>query len=354
MVDHPRETPEKPKDSIVRVKRFDFMTVVTGLLPDRHETTPLDVNGSGDGSPVTSKNKGRSGKKKQSNIKTTGLPHKPRAKTIAPPPAPPTVKPLRNPPQAVIVGAQCAGGQMLSKLISLHPQIKVINNTYSKLILHSNKAFVPLTRHGQILVDVSPNLLTEPISPSRLRILAPRVKLIVMLRDPLDRCIACYHELNKHLEGSAVKSFEDYVLNTKGKISNTSLLVKESLYDVFLTKWLRYFNISHWLFIDYYQLISQPFLTLGRVEKFLGIQSYFRKNNFIYNKQQILCLNSKYFPGMKLKSSFCFPSNTSATDLSLGSDLEEQLKDYFVPHMEQTLSLVSSHIVLGDLTSLMN
>ena len=57
---------------------------------------------------------------------------------------------------------------------------------------------------------------------------------------------------------------------------------------------------------------------------------------------------------MKLKSSFCFPSNTSATDLSLGSDLEEQLKDYFVPHMEQTLSLVSSHIVLGDLTSLMN
>ena len=353
MVDHPRETPEKPKDGIVRVKRFDFMTVVTGLLPDRRETTPVDINGSGDGSPVTSTNKGRFGKKK-SNIKATDLPPKPRTKTIAPPPAPPTVKPLRNPPQAVVVGAQCSGAQMLSKLISLHPQVKIINNTYSNLILNSNKVSIPLTRHGQILVDISPNLLTEPISPPRLRILAPRVKLIVMLRDPLDRCIACYHKINKHLEGSAVKSFEDYVLNTKGKISDTSQLVKESLYDIYLTKWLRYFNISHWLFIDYYQLISQPFLTLGRVEKFLGIQSYFRKNYFIYNKQQILCLNSKYVSRAKLKSTFCFPSNTSATDLSLGSDLEEQLKDYFVPHMEQTLSLVSSHIVLGDLTSLMN
>lgn len=367
MVDHPQnEAHHKPKDSIVRVKRI--VNVVTGLLPGGSLHDSLGETGSGEvGGAIDVTHEKL---KKTSNITSkvhrppprllSVTPHPPRPKphkhVDRPSPEPPTIKISRHPPTVVIMGAKCAGISTLTQLMKLHPQLKLVNDTFGKIV-RRNYTQVNDTRAvktGQILVDVSTDLLTTSHLSASLRKSIPHLKFILMFRDPLDHSLACYHKLINRLDGSGTRSFEDFVLNTKGKINRQSELITDSLYDIHLSEWLNHYNISQWLFLDYYQLTTQPFRTLKRLEKFLGVQPFYRMDDFTYNKQQSLCLSQKLLKKFKLTTPLCWQANSNVSEVSLGADTEDQLKDYFLPHMERVLSLVSSQIYLGDLVSLMN
>lgn len=375
MVDHHStgESQQKPKESIVRVKRI--VNVVTGLLPGGEQQETLAENGSGDNSINTAavsdklkphkkglKTDTKKSEKKPLHKKTPPTTPHPKShpkNQDRPFPEPPTVKLGRHPPTVVIAGVKCGGVSSLTQFISLHPQIQLTSNIYDETIHRANATknttnISSKPKTGQVIVDVSPELFTTSQISTTLKRLVPSLKLVLMLRDPFDRSLSCYHETVNRLEGSGIRSFEDLVLTSKGRVNTNSELVTSSLYDVHLIKWLKTYNITHWLFMDYYQLSTQPYNTLRRLEKFLGVQPFFHRDDFTYNKQQLLCLSQKRSKKLKLNNHLCLQSNSTVSEVSLGADTEDQLKDYFTSHMEKLLSLVSSQIYLGDLVSLMN
>ena len=362
MVDHPHsdETQSKPKDSIVRVKRI--VNVVTGLLPGSDsQSEPLIDSGSGDGSPVP-------GEKVKPNFNITKKPlkkphrpanQKPKSRGAAAKPHPkarPTsIFPSQLPP-VLVVGVKCSGVSILTQLMKLHPQIVLTNGTYQGIMSNTyNDNSKVSKRRGQVVVDVSTDLYTNKDAPSLLQKHLPKLKIIVIYRDPLDRCLSCYHRAYAQLDGSGSRSFDDFVLNSKGKVNMQSELVVESTYDVYLSHWLSYFSKAQWLFVDHSQIINQPCRTLKRLEVFLGLRSFYRKDHFVFNKQQSLCLIDKLNDKLKLTSPFCLQYNITVNEASIMSpDTEDILKEYFLPHMEKTLSLISSQAYLSDLVSFMN
>ena len=362
MMDQGETTYDKPKESVIRVKRI--MNAVTSLLPGDHSThDSVADSGSGEGTPET-RNSTYSRKQHRPPDKHRLPPtpptnvhnKKPRKNAaVAPSPAPPTLRTLRNLPKVAIIGSKCAGTDILTQLLGLHPQIHISNNTYQQLLDNSlRKRHLPIARHGQIIVDWSSGLFSMKLAPQYISKWSPGLKLILMLRDPIDHTLACYRRVTQHIEGSGLRSFEDYVVNSKGKLNVKSDFIVDSTYDVHLSNWLTYFNTSRWFFLDFYQLTTQPFVTLNKLEKFLQIQQFFKRDHFLYNKQQSLCINNKLISQYKLPAPLCLQNNSTINEISLGVDLEDQLKEYFVPKMEHTLSLVSSRISLGDLVSLMN
>lgn len=354
MVDHPHnnEAQSKPKDSIVRVKRI--VNVVTGLLPGGEtQTDNIIDSGSGDGPTLT-------GEKVKSHFNVTKKPRPlPPTKKAKQPklPAKPRPKARPNyhfpqrPPPVIVIGVKCSGVSIFEQLMKLHPQIITTNQTYQKILSHNEKKERRGVRKGQIMIDISTELFMNKEAPPTLKRAVPYLKIIVIFRDPLDRCLSCYHKLYSQSEGSGQRSFDDFVLNSKGKVNTQSDLIIESTYDTHLSYWLRFFNKTQWLFLDHYQITNQPYRTLRRLETFIGLKPFYKRDHFIYNKQQSLCLIDKL---NRSSIPFCLQSNGTITDVPISADTEDLLKEYFTPHMEKTLSLVSSQTYLGDLVSLIN
>ena len=65
--------------------------------------------------------------------------------------------------------------------MKLHPQIQLVNNTYWKIVTRNfTKYDIPIAKRGQVLVDVSTDLLTNTKVAASLKKVVPGLKLIVM------------------------------------------------------------------------------------------------------------------------------------------------------------------------------
>jgi hypothetical protein len=128
--------------------------------------------------------------------------------------------PMRPLPEFLIIGAQRCGTTSLYKYLAQHPQFRsatlrtkgvhFFDTRYDKG-LSWYRAHFPTTayrayfraRHGADLVtgEASPYYLFHPQVPHRLARHLPDVKLIVMLRDPIERTYSQWqHELSRGFE----------------------------------------------------------------------------------------------------------------------------------------------------------
>lgn len=117
---------------------------------------------------------------------------------------------LRTVPDYLIVGAQRCGTTTLQDLISSHPQVRA--PFLRKGIHYFDTGFqrgeswyrsqFPYRRHGdRITGEASPYYLYHPLVPGRVAALMPDVKIIALLRDPVDRAISHYkHEVRRGFE----------------------------------------------------------------------------------------------------------------------------------------------------------
>jgi hypothetical protein len=371
MVDYKQgeKSTDKGRDSVIRVKRI--MNAVTGFLPgETYIHDSIVDSGSGDGviptTIVTNVTTRKDNKKPTEKVistvshatpkprKPSVVPEKKKVSSTVKPKStvPPTVLTQTTLPGVVAIGAKCAGTNILTRLLEMHPQINIVNNTFELALQKKLKSQIRNVEKKKVVIDMSASLFSMPFAPQQLSRYNPSLKLILMLRDPIDRCLACFHDSIQHTEGSGARSIEDYVLNSKGKLNMQSSLVVDGAFDIHLVKWLKYFDMSHWLFLDYFQLTTQPYLTLKRLEKFLNVQPFYKQDNFVYNKHQSLCLSTKFSKQLKMSSPLCLQTNSSVSEVSLGADVEDQLKEYFTPRMERSVSLISKQTSLADLASL--
>jgi hypothetical protein len=190
-------------------------------------------------------------------------------------------------PDFIIIGAQKAGTSSLFHYLSKHPQIEVslrkevhfFDRNYDKGVFWY-KAHFPVADDGKKVItgEASPYYLFHPLVPGRIKELLPGVKLIVILRDPVDRAYSHYSmQVEKKREPL---SFEEAIEKEENRLEGESgfgfahqkySYVSRSRYAEQLRRWYELFPKEHLYIMTLEELKKDPEGTLSRLYEFLGV-----------------------------------------------------------------------------------
>lgn len=121
-------------------------------------------------------------------------------------------------PDFIIIGAQKCGTTSLYAYLCQHPQVKPAAKKevryFDRKFEHGPEwyrgHFPPVKPFPGILTgEASPSYIFHPLAASRMKAECPKVKLIVLLRNPVDRAYSHYHHSVRL--GRTTLSFEDSI-----------------------------------------------------------------------------------------------------------------------------------------------
>jgi hypothetical protein len=213
---------------------------------------------------------------------------------------------LRVLPDFVIIGAQRSGTTSLFKYLSAHPDIypavfKEVHffDRFFNRGVSWYRSFFPLALQHRYVTHVqerafltgeaTPYYLFHPHAAERMAGLLPHVKLIVILRNPVDRAYSqYYHEVKRGLESVSF----DEALHRERKILNIEQETLEAdpayhsalhqnhaylargRYVEQLQVWRRHFPREQLLVLQSEAFYSDPTAVVARVVSFLGLPPF--------------------------------------------------------------------------------
>ncbi|MGL5083492.1 MAG: sulfotransferase domain-containing protein [Microcoleaceae cyanobacterium] len=250
-------------------------------------------------------------------------------------------------PQFLILGAQKAGTNSLYHALCQHPQILPATEkevhfftlNYEKGLGWYQSQF-PVSAEGRLLVsgEGTPYYLFHPCVPQRVSQDFPNIKLIVLLRNPVERAISHYYMEVKL--GYESLPLEEAIAQETHRLQGEAeqLLAHPSHYSYShqhysylargiyadqLQAWFRYFPQHQFLILDSQTFYTQPAKTLDQVFRFLGVPSY----RLSYHKKY----NAGNYPAVAFR-------------------MRQHLTDYFKPH-NQRLKMLLGQVFSWDIES---
>ncbi len=185
------------------------------------------------------------------------------------------------------IGAARSGTSWLSNVLRAHPDICL---SEPKEIRYFNQNRVPIgankgklnsnferdfewylkhfahAKDGQLKGEVSPVYLLDKSAPQAIHERCPNVKLIVCLRNPVDRAYSSY-KLHRGLGEIADISFEE-------ALQREPVYFDMSMYAHQLKRYLARFNSENFHIIIFEQLIQSPQVVFKRLFEFLGVAPF--------------------------------------------------------------------------------
>lgn len=227
-------------------------------------------------------------------------------------------------PNYLIIGAAKCGTSSLYEYLIKHPDVKpAIGKEINFFDMQFNKGenwyktYFPsliqkklsknIFRNKWITGEATPRYIDHPFVPKRVAETVPNIKLIVMLRNPIDRAYSHWNMMVTHKHENL--SFEDAINKEKERILglyekmeiDQRFYSKEyfwyayldrSIYINRLKNWFEYFPREQFLILRSEELFNNPKNTYQKVLEFLelkkvDLENYktFRKGN--YKKQQM-------------------------------------------------------------------
>lgn len=205
--------------------------------------------------------------------------------------------PLRGLPSALIIGAQKSGTTSLFNYLVQHPDVRpplgkeihYFDFNYGRGVAWYRGRF-PYSyqlRRGALTLDASPYYLAHPLVPQRAAQLLPKVKVLVLLRNPVDRALSHYqHEVRAGRETLAfaeaidreaervqgeearLRDDEEYYSYNHHRFSYT----RRGLYIEQLRRWAQHFPHSQLRVLQSERLFRDPLTTTTAVYEFLGLR----------------------------------------------------------------------------------
>ncbi|MEM8504079.1 MAG: sulfotransferase [Cyanobacteria bacterium P01_D01_bin.1] len=181
-------------------------------------------------------------------------------------------------PNVIIIGAMKAGTTSLHHYLNLHPDIQMSrqkelnffseNKHWKKGVEWYRSHFVgEAAIHG----ESSPNYTRYPFrqaTAQRMAAVVPNVKLIYLVRHPIERIIS--HYLHKYAEGKENKSINEALASL-----DENMYVSGSQYFTQLEQYLQFFPPDNILVVASEALSQFPQDTMMRVFQFLGVSTEF-------------------------------------------------------------------------------
>ena len=176
----------------------------------------------------------------------------------------------------MIIGAMKSGTTSLSQLLSKHPEVcfcgKKEPHFFSKSsnwrtqIKEYRELYHPLD--GQICGEASTTYTFYPTFNKdvwqALHSFNPQLKLIYIMRDPVDRIVS--HYMHCYSRGYTSEPFEDVVLTQ-------SMYINISRYFVQIKPYIELFGRKQVLLLTFEEFISDKTASMGKIAAFLGIDA---------------------------------------------------------------------------------
>ncbi|MEB3281102.1 MAG: tetratricopeptide repeat protein [Lyngbya sp.] len=192
-------------------------------------------------------------------------------------------------PNFIIIGTQKGGTTSLYYYLAKHPQImpsliKEIDfwsTKYSRGIDWYLAHFPPILANQNILTgEATPSYLDHRETAERLFQVFPNTKLIVLLRNPVERAISHYYQwvsMNwefRSLETAMISEIERLNVPNFSYWNQPNSYIARGVYVEFLKKWLDVFPREQILIISSERFYSNPAVTLKQIFEFLGLSDY--------------------------------------------------------------------------------
>jgi hypothetical protein len=199
-------------------------------------------------------------------------------------------------PNALILGAAKAGTTSLFEWLSQHPEVapsRIKEVRFFDLNFERGRGwyaaqFSPGPRH-RIVLEASPGYLWNQSAPGRVRALLGSPRLIVLLREPVDRAYS--HHAMKVREGWETLSFPAAIEAEPGRLDALAAraaagglaalepherfaYASESLYAEQIERWLAAFPRRNFLFVRAEDLFRDPKGELARILGFLELSPF--------------------------------------------------------------------------------
>lgn len=180
----------------------------------------------------------------------------------------------------IIVGSMKSGTTSLHQWLMRSEQISMLE-VESHFFNHSDRfnmgleeyrKRLPSLRYGCLTGDVTPTYSFLPEVPGRIHSMAPQVKLLWILRDPLQRAISQYWHVAR--KGFETKSIEEaFISELKGKTDNIwKCYLYRSCYKEQIERYLELFTSKQIHFVDFKAFITGDIGERNKVADFLEIQ----------------------------------------------------------------------------------
>jgi plasmid stabilization system protein ParE len=218
--------------------------------------------------------------------------------------------PARVLPDFLIIGAQKAGTTSLYEYLSTHPhvipalkkEIKFFDLNYAAGInwYRSHFPFAYKMRSGKITGESSPYMIFHPLAPQRVKWHLPKVRLIALLRDPVDRAYSHY-QMNvrtgrehlsfeealekevERLEGVREKLLQGTSTSSVYNYISFSYLAK-GCYAEQLERWYAHFPPRNILVLRSEELFEYPQIIYSRAIEFLELSHWELPVYHAYNR----------------------------------------------------------------------
>lgn len=246
-------------------------------------------------------------------------------------------------PDFLILGAQKAGTSSLSAYLNQHPQLFL---SFQKEVHYFDGGVIPSSdnfakghswyrsffpRRGDmgesaLAFEASPLYLFNPLVPKRIFAFSPKIKLIIILRNPVDRAISHYlHERRKGREKLAIEEAlraEEVRLQLalKNRDYKSSSFMHKSyksrgIYHKQIAAFLEYFPRDGILILNSEEMFSEPDYVLKIILDFLGVN-----------------------PDFKIED--LRPRNAATNRDLVSADVYRYLNEYFFPHNKKLYELI--------------
>ena len=181
----------------------------------------------------------------------------------------------------------------------------------------------------QVIGDFSPNLLQDPFAPERVEALIPEARLVVMIRNPMERSRSHYHYVRNrtHYDGySLLEILEDPSRDPAG-------FLWQGLYGQQLERWLERFSRDQLLVIEAERVRDEPHEVFRSVCAFVGADTGFAPSSLRVQTNAARSLRAPALYALNLRVSRFLASH--------GLDgLRTHLKRAGVPRLLQRLNEV--------------
>lgn len=263
--------------------------------------------------------------------------------------------PARMTPDFIVIGAQRSGTSAFYYHLAEHPNFMVsptkelnyFNDCYYKGTLWYRAHFPTfaekrrmLAKQGRRLItgEASPDYLFNPNVPRRVATTMPHAKLIVMLRDPVERAYSHYRLYLRI--GKERRPFEEAIASDErrtraaereearsgrpsGFYHGYDSYLGRSRYADQLEPWLRLFPWEQFLFLRSEDFYADPAAVLRQALGFLGAPADGLPERLTYAR----------YDGHSVR-----PGESGATGMS--GALREHLRAYFAPHNTRLYALL--------------
>lgn len=203
---------------------------------------------------------------------------------------------LRTLPSFALIGAQRAGTSSLFRYMCAHPQVR---RALRKEVDYFSvdyarpwtwyRAHFPLRGTGRITFDASPQYFVHPLAPGRIRSALPSLKLVVSVREPVDRTVSHYQlmrrlgvenlSLDQALDQEASRIGPDLErLTREPDYVPLDFLrfsyIARSLYAEQLQRWLQSFPLPSFHFLCFDTFRHDPDAEWGPLLEFLELDPW--------------------------------------------------------------------------------